>query len=216
MVLQIDIPALLFDITSASLLLLSAANILLHIWLDWSKIKKGGSIREAQSEFSTPTGPLIAGSLSTLLSFSLVAILIFSFVSGAGIEFLRTFLLYVFFQNELLWIAGFLLTSLGIILHAWSRLARQEMATSWAMTNQHKLVTNGPYSSIRHPSYSAYMMCFLGLFLLVPSPVTLLLIPGIWGYYLIAQTEETMLLKHFGEEYEEYREHTGMFIPRIR
>ena len=216
MVLQISIPAPLFDITGASLLLLSAMDIVLHIWLDWSKLKMRGSIREPRSEFSTPTWPMVAGSLSTLLSFSLVLILIFSFISGAGIEFLSMFLIYVFVQNEILWIVGYVMTSLGIVLHAWSRQVRQEMATSWAMTNEHRLVTSGPYSSVRHPSYCAYIMCFLGLFLLVPSLLTLLLIPGVWGYYLIAQREEEMLLDHFGEEYEKYRQHTGMFLPRIR
>lgn len=215
-ILQIDIPVSLFDMTGASLLLLSAIDILLHIWLDWSKLKMQGSIREREPEFSTPTGAMIAASISTLLSFSLVLIIIYSWGSGSGLGFLSTFLIYVFLQSEVLWTIGYILTSLGIVLHIWSRYTRQEMATSWAMDKEHRLVTSGPYSFIRHPSYSAYIVCFIGLFLLIPSLVTALLIPGIWGYYLIAKREEEMLLAHFGDEYVKYRQRTGMFIPRIR
>ncbi|TFG28610.1 isoprenylcysteine carboxylmethyltransferase family protein, partial [Candidatus Thorarchaeota archaeon] len=75
---------------------------------------------------------------------------------------------------------------------------------------------SGPYSAIRHPSYTSYMLCFVALVLLIPSPVTLALLIGIPGYYLVAKTEEQLLISHFGDEYLSYINKTGMFLPRLK
>jgi protein-S-isoprenylcysteine O-methyltransferase Ste14 len=55
----------------------------------------------------------------------------------------------------------------------------------------------------------------VGLFLLVPSVATTILLFGIPAYYSIAKREEEMLLEQFGEEYREYMKKTGRMAPRI-
>jgi protein-S-isoprenylcysteine O-methyltransferase Ste14 len=51
---------------------------------------------------------------------------------------------------------------------------------------------------------------------MIPSVVTLILLFGIPGYYYIAKIEEKHLLHHFGKEYSEYMQRTGMLLPKIR
>jgi len=43
----------------------------------------------------------------------------------------------------------------------------------------------------------------------------LLCLPGILGYHLVVNDEEKLLLQHFGEEYQRYKDRTGRFFPKI-
>jgi protein-S-isoprenylcysteine O-methyltransferase Ste14 len=83
------------------------------------------------------------------------------------------------------------------------------------MSDAHTLVTHGPYSRIRHPSYLSYMLTMLGLFLALPSIYTIVILIGIPGYYLLSICEEKLLISHFGKEYESYMRRTGRFLPYI-
>lgn len=111
---------------------------------------------------------------------------------------------------------GSALTTLGYITFIWSVLARGKYATSWEMRNTHKLVTWGPYHHVRHPSYSAYFLMFIGLALQWPSLFTLIPLAGILGYVKVTYQEEKLLQQHFGNEYAEYQKKTGKFIPKLR
>ena len=79
-----------------------------------------------------------------------------------------------------------------------------------------KLVTNGPYSIVRHPSYSgiilmniAYLLFFRTLWLIPLICVFLAL------WYLEARYEEKTLIARFGESYKDYSKATGMFFPKL-
>jgi len=82
---------------------------------------------------------------------------------------------------------------------------------------EHKLVTWGPYSRIRHPMYTAssIFMFATGMIasdwlILVVSSLTLLVI------YRRIDGEERMMIDHFGEKYREYMRHTRRLLPRLR
>ncbi len=194
--------------------ILSGLDVILHIYLDYKKAKVHGKSRFREPTTQVPSSALAAVSLSTLLAFVLVGSLPIAYIISAA----QSETWYLFQLVELpfnIWIFGLLLLCLGIILHGWSRLVRQEMAASWAMSEEHRLVTSGPYSRVRHPSYTSYFLCFIGLCLLLPSLISLILLVGFWGYNRIAIVEEDNLLHHFGGSYREYVKRTGRFFPRL-
>jgi len=112
-------------------------------------------------------------------------------------------------------ILGLVLTSLGYFLFIWSVIVRGRYATSWEMPEHQKLVTRGPYRYVRHPSYLGYFLMFVGLFLLWPSVFTLFPIFAVPGYYQITFEEERLLVLRFGEEYVNYQNRTGRFVPKL-
>ena len=111
-------------------------------------------------------------------------------------------------------IVGLLMTVLGYALFVWSVLARGRYATSWDMPENHKLVTWGPYSYVRHPSYLAYIILFVALFLTTLNAIATIPLVAIPGYLRIADREEEMLTAAFGKAYMEYQRTTGKFIPK--
>lgn len=78
----------------------------------------------------------------------------------------------------------------------------------------HRLVTNGIYGHIRHPSYLGLLVNSLGWALAFRSGVglllTALLIPPLLARI---QAEEALLHAQFGAEYEAYRSRTSRLIP---
>jgi protein-S-isoprenylcysteine O-methyltransferase Ste14 len=113
-------------------------------------------------------------------------------------------------------IAGMILTGIGHALFVWSVIARGKYATSWAMKDDHRLVTWGPYYYVRHPSYLGYSLMFIGLLALWPNGFTLVPLLAIPGYNRITIDEERLLEQRFGAEYVKYKNRTGRFIPVFR
>jgi len=111
---------------------------------------------------------------------------------------------------------GVVLTLTGYFVFIWSVRARGRYSVSWAMPEDQKLVTWGPYHYVRNPSYLGYFLMFLGLFLVWSNVFTVFPFLAIPGYYRVAVEEEGLLEKRFGEAYVEYRKKTGRFIPKIR
>lgn len=103
----------------------------------------------------------------------------------------------------------------GALLHAWSVQVRGRYATSWVMSNEHKLITAPPYSIVRHPSYLGYMLMILGMTPIWGNIITLIPWIAIPGYYFVSLYEESMLIERFGQEYLDYMKHVNGFIPRI-
>jgi protein-S-isoprenylcysteine O-methyltransferase Ste14 len=194
--------------------LLASMDVALHLYLDLKKSRSAGerAFREPRTNISTSA--LGAASVSTLLAFALTFLIPLAWYFGTGSE-LFLFLIPLFDPPLSVWLLGLLLLDFGIILHGWSRYVRQEMASSWAMSTNHNLVETGPYSKIRHPSYTSYFMSFAGLILMLPSMVALLLLFGYPGYYLISLVEEKHLIQHFGEQYKDYMSRTGRFFPSL-
>jgi protein-S-isoprenylcysteine O-methyltransferase Ste14 len=86
------------------------------------------------------------------------------------------------------------------------------------LRRHHRLVTTGPYRYVRHPMYAAYLLLFLGAFLLSANWVI-----GAGGVGVIATLmtlrlvgEERRLVERFGGAWLSYREATGAFLPQLR
>lgn len=113
-------------------------------------------------------------------------------------------------------VPGLILSAAGYGIFIWSVVARGRYAVSWAMPEDHRLVTWGPYAYVRHPSYLAYFLMFAGVFLLWPTVFTILPWVAIPGYIGATFEEEKLLVQRFGADYLEYQRKAGRFLPRIR
>jgi protein-S-isoprenylcysteine O-methyltransferase Ste14 len=115
---------------------------------------------------------------------------------------------------------------LGIILFASGTIllwrSHADLGGSWTpvigLKEEHRLVTSGVYSRIRHPMYAAHLLWALAQPLLIQNwliglATLVFLIPL---YIERVPREERMMRERFGEEYEDYMKGTGMLLPRFR
>ena len=89
--------------------------------------------------------------------------------------------------------------------------------TPTSVTRQeHKLVTSGPYRWIRHPLYTFGSSLFLALGMMADNWSIMLL--GALAFVAMASRtpkEEANLLEKFGDEYRQYMQHTGRYLPKL-
>lgn len=101
------------------------------------------------------------------------------------------------------------------------RLTHKALGRNWSVSLQlkdgHKLITDGVYSKVRHPMYTAFWLMALAQALLLPNFVAGF--AGIIGfgtlYLLRVKPEEELMLKGFGAEYQAYMERTGRILPKL-
>ncbi|KAH7927993.1 ICMT-domain-containing protein, partial [Leucogyrophana mollusca] len=126
--------------------------------------------------------------------------------------------------------AGAAIAILGSIARIWAiRTLGRHFTFELSIKKDHKLVTDGPYSFVRHPSYTAGMLGSVGLMILHASPgsfvracgwleswvgktlVASWVAPFIIVFALIfarSRSEDGILRAHFGEEWDRYAERT--------
>ncbi len=108
------------------------------------------------------------------------------------------------------------LASLPLIWWVQSALG-SNFSTVLHVRDEHTLVTSGPYRWVRHPMYTVLYMNLLAAFLLTEN----LLIGGVFLLSLTlivasrVQREEQTMLEKFGEQYRDYMQQTGRFLPRL-
>jgi protein-S-isoprenylcysteine O-methyltransferase Ste14 len=97
----------------------------------------------------------------------------------------------------------------------------QDLGRNWSVTlelrEQHKLITTGIYSRLRHPMYTAFWLWALAQALLLPNwiagPAGLVGF-GTLFFFRIGR-EERMMTEMFGDEYRRYVERTDRIIPGV-
>ena len=76
-------------------------------------------------------------------------------------------------------------------------------------------MTDGVYSIVRNPIYSAFFLACTGI-LLFPANLILLILPVLFYFYMtviIKNTEEKWLKALYGNEYAEYCRNVNRCIP---
>ncbi len=114
--------------------------------------------------------------------------------------------------------AGLLVLILGTAFNIWGRL---HLKGNWAdqvrIYDDQSLVTDGPYRFVRHPLYASLLWMIYGAAIAYLSPLAAL--EGALIFYPMmiyrAQLEESALVDKFGATYENYRQKTGRFLPRL-
>lgn len=113
--------------------------------------------------------------------------------------------------------AGVLAVLAGFGLMNWAVIALdRQFSIDITLQKDHKLVTQGPYSRIRHPRYvgiliflagiSLVFRCWIGL-----AGITLLVPVFLWRI----RDEETLMHREFGEEWLHYKSKTGRLLPKL-
>lgn len=80
-----------------------------------------------------------------------------------------------------------------------------------------ELVTWGPYSKVRHPFYTSFLLAFAAAVLAFPHALTIgCLVYGLVVLTITARREERRLASsEFGAKYREYMTVAGRFLPRF-
>ena len=83
--------------------------------------------------------------------------------------------------------------------------------------SNHQLKKDGFYKYLRHPSYFASLLSFIGFGISLNNWLSLIIITItiLIVFILRINVEEKTLIDQFGEEYIEYRKHTSALIPFI-
>lgn len=184
----------------------------LYNLLKFRRRKKGVKYK---AEVEVPHEPALA--LATLGTFALFSesaaysILVFL---GKQEIWTDSWLQLHFLYDSWVQAVGISLTVFGYFLFIWSVLARGRCSTAWEMSENHRLVTWGPYRYVRHPSYLAYFILFTGLFLTLLNIVAIIPLLAIPGYVCITAIEEELLTRRFGDAYKQYQQETGKFWPK--
>lgn len=98
---------------------------------------------------------------------------------------------------------GFVLLS-----SAWNVLYKAQRAGT--------LATGGPYATIRHPQYVAFVLIMFGFLLQWPTLLTLIMFPILLLVYArLSFNEERDTRARFGEAYTRYAARTPAFLPRL-
>jgi protein-S-isoprenylcysteine O-methyltransferase Ste14 len=120
--------------------------------------------------------------------------------------------------NSALWfgIASF---SFGLWLF-WRSHA--DLGSNWSVSleleREHRLVTSGVYSRIRHPMYASFFAMALAQAALIPNLMAgLAALVAVTILYVVRKpNEEAMMLEHFGSDYVAYMRRSGGVIPPMR
>ena len=124
---------------------------------------------------------------------------------------------------------GFFLCLSGGLLRAVAEIQMQGNFNHHIQTSkseEHQLVTTGLYSYrlmrcvicrfFRHPAYTGWFYFSIGTQVLLNNPIcTLLYMGAAWYFFYDRIPYEERFLLSFFSEYEEYRNHTHIFIPFI-
>ena len=86
-----------------------------------------------------------------------------------------------------------------------------------AIHHDHRLKTDGIFKKVRHPSYSASLLSFLGLGIMLGNWISLLIIflPVLGAFLYRIKIEEKALSDNFKEDYLNYKKITKKLIPYV-
>lgn len=106
---------------------------------------------------------------------------------------------------------GICIIMVGLYIRIWCvKTLRNFFRLLIIVQKNQKIITNGPYRYLRHPSYSAALLSLIGLGLCIGNWVTVLLFffPPLIGYLIRIRLEEEVMINHFGKLYIKYQKKT--------
>ncbi len=172
---------------------------------EW-KIVQGGieGVKSTDSKDSGSLRVLLGGMwIALLVAFALAFVRAWSFPPGAQLP---------------LFAVGVLMILLGSLLRRYCfRTLGQYFTGDVRARSDQPVIRAGPYRLVRHPSYTAGMMMFIGIGLALGNwfSCTLLTIATIATYVYRVVIEERALLDAIGEPYRSYMKETKRFVPYI-
>jgi protein-S-isoprenylcysteine O-methyltransferase Ste14 len=113
-------------------------------------------------------------------------------------------------------IAGFIILWFGVVLRNYSiRILGKHFTPTIQLQQDHDLITVGPYSIIRHPSYLGALLAIVGIAIFFNSLIGTVAacIAMMIAYVVRIDAEEKALKSLFGSKYQEYQQRTKKLIP---
>jgi protein-S-isoprenylcysteine O-methyltransferase Ste14 len=116
-------------------------------------------------------------------------------------------------------ITSMIVAPLAVVLAWWST---RHLGKQWryvaALTQDHELITTGPYQLIRHPIYtSIFGMLLATVFAWSWWPLGIAAVVFyIIGTEIRIRAEDSLLAAHFGDQFAAWRAKTPAYIPFIR
>ncbi len=150
--------------------------------------------------------------------FSVLLILAMSFVSVISPVVHWSYFMQE--HNAFTWfsVMGIAMIVTGLLFRAWAVKTLGEFFTPTVQIKQtHQLITAGPYSIVRHPSYTGAFLSIIGGAVLLESWLgfTIACLAMIIAYYVRISIEEAELSAHFGNRYKVYKHTTKRIIPFV-
>jgi protein-S-isoprenylcysteine O-methyltransferase Ste14 len=112
---------------------------------------------------------------------------------------------------------GFVLGILSVVFWTWTQvILDMQWSAQLQLTEEHHLITTGPYKRIRHPLYAGMFGWCVALPLLTANWIfvavsTLTILGLLWR----VPKKEEMTVEAFGDEYKDYIVRTGRFFPKL-
>lgn len=106
----------------------------------------------------------------------------------------------------------------GLGLRWWSIIHLGRFFTvNVAIAHDHRVIDDGPYRHVRHPSYTGALMAFVGLGLMLGNwlAALVLVLPVLALFLWRIRIEERALLGALGGSYADYMSRTKRLIPFI-
>lgn len=119
-------------------------------------------------------------------------------------------------ENSLRYV-GLVIFTIGVILSFWGPIhLGQQYSFNLTLQEGHTLVTDGPFSYIRHPRYLGLIFWILGVSFIYLS-IAGLVITGVMTLLLAWRIydEENLLQHEFGQQWINYCQQTKRIIPLI-
>ena len=121
-------------------------------------------------------------------------------------------------RKSVVFFIGIVIMLIGMALRFWSVFTLgRSFRTTIETDKDQRVITNGPYKLVRHPSYSGWLLMCCGYGIALRNWLSLLvavILPFVALLYRI-RVEEAALVSSFGSEYIEYRRHTKKLIPWV-
>lgn len=122
------------------------------------------------------------------------------------------------YNHDTLRIAGMVLIVAGMIFR-WTAILtlRKYFSVYVRIRDDHKVIKNGLYRYIRHPSYTGGLISYFGIGLYFCSwlSVLVMIVPLFLAYLYRIRQEEKTLIQALGNDYIEYAKSTKRLIPGI-
>lgn len=110
----------------------------------------------------------------------------------------------------------------GVMSVAIAGGALRHLGLQWrikaVVTDDHQLVTTGPYALMRHPVFASLLSLLIATVLLLNNPLAAVAAVGVCvaGTEIRIRAEDGLLERRFGSTFAEYRGKVNAYIPFVR
>lgn len=181
--------------------------------LVWLALETWNQVRDMRRDVSDGVDR-DRGSLAVMLSLSLLSVF-----SAIGIATVTQGVFVLPWRYSVVEFgAGMALLWVGLALRVWSIVTLGALFHRRVVIRRdHRVVRDGPYRLLRHPSYTGAILTGIGVGILLGSWISLavLVVLPVAGYLYRVRVEEEALRRELGAPYADYARGTWRLIPFV-